>query len=130
MIALIREISDTCNENYICKKIKCLQILSSESSAGKQLSKTICALKGEQDGQNMRKNERHRPVEVRPAEGHKNDPGDQTPPLGRQAVRAGATQPREGSKRRDTFWYLKGGNKKEGHRFFSGVCCDRTSFSN
>lgn len=117
MIALIREISDTYNENYICKNIKRLQILSSESSAGKQLLKTVCALKGEQDDQSVRKNEKRRPVEVRPVEGHRNDPGEQTPPLGKQAGRAVAVQPREGSRRPDNFKYLKGGYKKEGVRF-------------
>jgi len=25
-----------------------------------------------------------------------------------------------------SFWYLRGGCKKEGDRFFSRVCCDRT----
>ena len=38
---------------------------------------------------------KHRPVEVHPEGGHKNNPRDGTPLLQGQAGRAGAVQPRE-----------------------------------
>ena len=37
--------------------------------------------------------EKHGPVSVCPEEGHKNDPGDGTPPIRGQAERLGAVQP-------------------------------------
>ena len=73
--------------------------------------------------------ERHGPVGVHSEEGHKDDPRDGTPPLQRQAYRAGAVQPgkekvpgRPGS----SLLLPKGGYKKEGDRLFSRVCSDRT----
>ena len=59
------------------------------------------------------KRERHRPVVMCPAEGHRNDPQDGTYPLQGQAEIAGAVQPEE-----------EKAIRKDG--LFSRVCCDRT----
>lgn len=51
-------------------------------------------------------------------------PGSGAALLWRQAGRAGGAQPREGSK--ETCQHLKGANKKDGDRDFSGTCCNGT----
>ena len=70
--------------------------------------------------------QRHRPVAMRPEEGHKNDQRGGTSLLWGQTESWGcAAWRRLQGDLRVAFQFLKGSCKKEGNKHFSRVCCDR-----